>query len=69
MKLTDVRCDVEEEREPADPVKELNLAYFANLRRETPCGMIDLLEECEHARLCHWWWRVTSGIPFGDKQA
>lgn len=32
MELTDVGRDVEEEREPADPIEELNLAYFADLR-------------------------------------
>lgn len=49
MKLTNVRRDVEEERKPADPVEELNFAYFADLRRETPRRTVNLLEERNHA--------------------
>ena len=33
VNLADVRCNIEEEREPADPIEELDFANLPDLRR------------------------------------
>ena len=67
MKLANICCDVEEERKPADPVEELNLAYFANLWRETTCGPVDLLEESNDSQFLRWWRAIMSWVTLGNE--
>ena len=45
LQLSNVGRDVEEEREPADPIKELGFAHFADLRIEALHRVEDLTEE------------------------
>lgn len=69
LKLTDIGRDVKKEREPADPVEELNLAYLTDLRWQAADGSVHLFEERDHSHLLRWGWRIMTRIPLGDEDA
>ena len=66
--LADVRCDVEKERKPADPVEKLNFANLPSLRRETLQRSEDLMEEGAESNVRRGG-TFETGIAFTNEEA
>ena len=66
--MPDVRCYIEQEGKPADPVEELNFANFADLGRESLHCCEDLTEKGANANFGRGG-TFEAGIAFRNEEA
>ena len=64
MELPYIGCNIKQEREPADPVEELDFAYFADLGWEALERCKDLPEEGDDPNLLRGWRTLETGVSF-----
>lgn len=64
--MTDVSRNVKQEREPADPIEELDFADFTDLGWKLAHGSVHLLEDGNNTTLAVWGRSIDSRVTFGD---
>ena len=69
MELANVGGDVKEEREPADPIEELDFTNFADLGGEASKGGEHLAEKGDDANSFSRWRAFEAGVSFADIEA
>lgn len=69
VQLADVGGDVEQEREPADPVEELGFAHLTDLGVKALHGEEDLPEEGDNAEFVFRRWAFGTGVSFANAEA